>query len=623
LREIHGEAKTIRQLLQGSRYAIDYYQREYRWEPKQVEELLTDLTEKFLDDHEAGHERTAVEGYGHYFLGSIILSDRDGRSYIIDGQQRLTTLTLLLIYLHRQEGGADVDDLIFSTRYGRKSFNIDEPERAVAMEALYNGNDFDPTDQSESVRNIVARYLDIERLFPNEIDEHALPYFADWLIENVHLVEITAYSDDDAYTIFETMNDRGLSLAPLDMLKGYVLANITDEGDRLRANDRWKSMVTSLNDFEKDEAADAVKAWLRSQYADSIRERRRHAQPRDFDRVGTEFHRWVKENDDRIALRTSADFVAFVDREMTFYSRQYLRLRMASIQLTPGLETIYYNARLGFTLQYPLLLAPLSPDDSEEVVDRKLQVAASYVDILLARRIWNFRSIAYSTMQYAMFLATREVRRKNLPELVATLRSRLDDEQETFASNPTFRLHQMNRYQIQQLLARMTDFVERESGLASHFADYVAEGSNRFEVEHIWADHPERHEEEFAHPSEFSEYRNRIGGLLLLPKSFNASYGDLPYEEKLPHYFGQNLLAKSLHPDCYQHNPGFLRFIEANGLPFRPHEHFKKADLDARQVLYTTLAEQLWDPDRLERDAGLVAASAGAHGNASHAQSAE
>ena len=56
----------------------------------------------------------------------------------------------------------------------------------------------------------------------------ALPYFVDWLIENVHLVEITAHSDDDAYTIFETMNDRGLSLTATDMLKGYLLANIND-----------------------------------------------------------------------------------------------------------------------------------------------------------------------------------------------------------------------------------------------------------------------------------------------------------------------------------------------------------------------------------------------------------
>lgn len=98
--------------------------------------------------------------------------------------------------------------------------------------------------------------------------------------------------------------------------------------------------------------------------------------------------------------------------------------------------------------------------------------------------------------------------------------------------------------------------------------------------------------------------------MLLLPKSFNASYGDLPYEQKLPHYFGQNLLAKSLHRDCYQHNPGFLRFKDARGLPFQPHDQFKKADLDARQALYTALAEQLWDPGRLESDAEASTAGA-------------
>lgn len=68
--------------------------------------------------------------------------------------------------------------------------------------------------------NLVQRYHDLEVYFPEELRDAALPYFIDWLLENVHLVEITAYSDDDAYTIFETMNDRGLSLSPTDMLKG-------------------------------------------------------------------------------------------------------------------------------------------------------------------------------------------------------------------------------------------------------------------------------------------------------------------------------------------------------------------------------------------------------------------
>jgi hypothetical protein len=68
----------------------------------------------------------------------------------------------------------------------------------------------------------------------------------DWLIENVHFVEITAYSDSDAYTIFETMNDRGLSLTPADMLKGYLLAHITDPADRGRAGSVWKEQVARL-----------------------------------------------------------------------------------------------------------------------------------------------------------------------------------------------------------------------------------------------------------------------------------------------------------------------------------------------------------------------------------------
>src|SRR5439155_11010565 len=119
-----------------------------------------------------------------------------------------------------------------------------------------------------------------------------------------------------------------------------------------------------------------------------------------------------------------------------------------------------------------------------------------------------------------------------------------------------------------------------------------------------WANHPERHTDEFAHPSDFQEYRSRIGDLLLLPKSFNASYGDLGYAQKREHYVGQNLLTRSLHERAYDHNPGFLHFVEESGLPFRAHTEFKKADLDARQGLYQRLAERIWSPDRIAQEAG-------------------
>jgi hypothetical protein len=607
-REIDGKGRTVRELLAGRKYSIDYYQREYKWQTKQVEELIEDLAAKFLESHEEGNERGAVADYGHYFLGSIIVSAKDGQKFLIDGQQRLTTLTLLLIFLHRQLPDADhkgqIADLIFSQKYGQRSFNLDVPERTACMEALYRGEEFTAADGSESVANIVARYGDIEELFPQELRGPALSYFADWLVENVHLVEITAYSDHDAYTIFETMNDRGLSLTPADMLKGYLLANIADGERRTRASRIWKARVQALAELGKDEDADAIKSWLRSQHAESIRERKRGAAPQDFDLIGTEFHRWVREREDRLGLAGSDGFARFIERDFAFYGTWYERLRRAADTLTTGLECVHFNAQHNLTLQYPVLMAPLTVADDEPTALRKVRITATYLDILIHRRIWNFRAIDYSTMQYAMFLVMRDIRGKDPGALAEMLWQRLDTDADTFAANDRFHLHGGNGRQIHRLLARMTDYVETRSGMPSRYGEYAQRGRKGYEIEHIWADHPERHTDEFAHPSEFQAYRNRIGGLLLLPRSFNASYGDLPYEAKREHYLGQNLLARSLHERAYEHNPGFRRFLGGSGLPFRPHRDFRKADLDARQALYLALAERIWSPERLIREAG-------------------
>lgn len=607
MNEPKGKEKTIRQLLSGTRYSIDFYQREYKWQTKQVQELLDDLATKFLDDYNEKHSRDKVQNYGYYYLGSIIISRKNNQNYVIDGQQRLTTLTLLLMHLHHLQGDRSdrvkLEDLIFSEKYGRKSFNLDVEERTKVMDSIYADpslNDF--SDESESIKNIIGRYHDIEQLLAEEIDEKALPYFADWLIENVYLVEITAYSDEDAYIIFETMNDRGLSLSPLDMLKGFLLANITDEAKRIDAAKVWKQTIQELSDLGKDEDSDAIKAWFRSQYANSIRDRKRGAKPQDFDRIGTEFHRWVREHLDEIGIKESNDFYRFIAKELRFYTKQYYRLSKASKKLTEGLEAVYFNSRHSFTLQYPVILAALSPDDDGETINRKIRIVSTFIDILIARRLWNFRLIAYSTMQYAMFLVMRAIRRKSIPELIELLKEKLAVENEDFSTTDRFRMHQQNRYAIMELLARMTDFIERESGISSRFEEYVASGKNKYEIEHIWANHFERHQNEFGHESDFQEFRNRIGGLLLLPKSFNASYSDKPYQEKLKHYFGQNLLAKSLHKDCYEHNPGFLKFIKESELPFKAHEEFRKEDLEERAKLYQEIAEKLWNPDRLDAE---------------------
>ena len=105
--------------------------------------------------------------------------------------------------------------------------------------------------------------------------------------------------------------------------------------------------------------SDCFKSWFRSQHATKIRERRKGAKPEDFDRIGTEFHRWLRDTATAIGLKQSDDFYRFIDRDFAFYSRQYLRLIEATQSPIDGLEHVRYNAQHRFTLQYMLLLAPL------------------------------------------------------------------------------------------------------------------------------------------------------------------------------------------------------------------------------------------------------------------------
>ena len=602
---IDGKGKTIRELLANRKYSIDYYQREYKWEAKQLAELIDDLCDKFFESYDPTHERPKVKDYGHYFLGSIIISAKGTEKFVIDGQQRLTTITLLLIYLRnlaQEEQKGLVADLIFSVSYGQRNFNLDVPDRTACMESLYLGTQYQSPDDNESVANILARYSEIDDVFPSELKEEALPFFTDWLIENVHLVEITAYTDGDAYTIFETMNDRGLSLTPADMLKGYLLANISDQETRTSANSIWKKRTVILNEIGKDEDDAGIKAWLRGQYAESIRENKRGAVPKDFDLIGTEFHRWVRDQEERIGLRNSSEFSKFIESDFVFYSKEYERLLRASRTLTPNLESVYLNNEHNFTLQYPLILAAINKTDDELTVSRKIRVVSSFVDILIHRRLWTFKAVDYRNMRYAMFNVIKDIRGKSLEELADLLTQRLATEPQ-FSDNQIFRLTSSNRKQVHRILARITDYLETQSGYAPRYLEYAKRGrQNAYEIEHIWADHPERHSGEFAHKNDFAEYRNRLGDLLLLPKSFNASFGDKTYEEKRPHYVGQNLLARSLCSEAYQNNPGFLGFKNESGLAFRPLDEFQKADIDERQSLYIELVSRIWDVQRLYQD---------------------
>lgn len=602
MKEIHADDKTVRDVLDKVKYIVDFFQREYRWERKQIEQLIDDLTTKFLANYEESHERKEVKNYDRYYLGPIVLSDKKEGLSIIDGQQRLTSITLLLVYLNNlQNERKDVvalKDLIFSEKYAEKSFNLQVEDRKECMEALYNDQEYDTTNKGESIRNIVERYKDIQELFPEELKEKALPYFIDWLIDNVIFVKIITYSDEDAYTIFETMNDRGLNLTSTEMLKGYILSNIREIEQKHKLNDAWKDSILDLKEISKEEDLEFFKAWLRAKYAESIRPGRKGAANEDFEKIGTRFHSWVRDNKDRIGLSSNSDFYNFVMKDFQFYVTLYLKISNAATKLKQELGSIFFiNERgLAYSIYFPLLMAPINVTDDEDTITKKLALVSYFLEMFVVFRAVNYRNYSHSSIRYTMYSLVKEIRNKKVQDLAKLLKEKVSQFEENLEGFKDLIMHGQNKRFIRFLLARITTHIEQKSGMPSNFEDYISRDIEKpFQVEHIWSDKFEEHRDEFDQKSDFEEYRNSVGALLLVPEGFNQSYGDLPYEEKLPHYYGQNLLAKSLNSRCYEKNPSFLKYKQSSGIPFKSVLHFTKESIVERQALYQAICEDVWN----------------------------
>lgn len=604
--KIDARDRTVSQVLNDQKYEVDYFQREYRWENLHVEQLISDLTSAFLYEYKEGDRREHEGGaYNNYYLGPLVFIQRNSGRSIIDGQQRLTSLILFLIFLNHLQRDLgfeeNLEGMIYSEFRGVKSFNLQVAEREHCLERLFTTGDYELKDtDGESTINMVERYKDICIAFPDELRSEVLPHFLDWFRHNVILVEITAYTEENAYTIFETMNDRGLSLTATEMLKGYVLSSIHDQNTRERINQKWRSAIQKLHEWSKDEDQTFFQAWLRSQYAQTIREAARGAHNQDFENIGTRFHTWVKDNREKLWLVSNdlnLGLAEFFEEDFPFFLKAYLRILKAQKSLIDDLEHIYYIARFGIasSLSYPLLLAPLSLHDDDSTINLKMNIVARFIENFAVRRSVKGKRFAASSIRYTMNTLVKEIRNLPVDELDTVCGRRINEIGEDWDGFDELRMHTQNKRFIKFLLSRITSFIESESGAQTSFNTYydVSKGEP-FEIEHIWADKFEGHRSEFEQRDEFERWRNRVGGLLLIPRGTNQSLGAMSYTDKRIHYAKENLLASSLCEIVYNNNPNFKKMCERLNLDFRAHSVFNKEDLIIRQQLYRSIAEKIW-----------------------------
>ena len=556
-----------------------------------------------MDFYHPGDSRTAVANYGVYFMGSVVLAGRENA--IIDGQQRLSSLTLLMIYLNNRlkkigQTHKVIGEMIYSESYGVASFNINVEDRSLCMKALYEESDFETDDKTESIINLYNRYQDICEVFPTDINDEMILHFCDWIADRVHFIEIVAQAEQDAHKVFVLMNDRGLNLTSTEMLKGYLLSEIANDDIRRELNDLWKSKIELLKKVDDTGKGDEIfiKAWLRAQYAVTIRENRADSDKKDFDIIGGPFHKWVRDEHTKLGLTSSKSFESFI-RSFANFADAYIQIRKAETEYADETRYLYYNAKVDFTLQPMLILAALNEEDSSAVAREKMSLVARFIDLLIISRVVRYKSVDYSTIKNYIFSAIKDIRRASISELKAKLLLRANDiafepEKELYS----FGLNNFSKKYIKHILARVTSFIEEATNVPSNYSRYMDKSTkNPFEIEHIICDHFEWFKSEYTDPEDFRRWRNNIGGLLLLHKSINASLNDAKYPVKLVKYCSNegNIYSESLGTQAYQNNPQFKHFIAEKDLPFESYDTFGKKQIEKRCMLFTKLMELVWN----------------------------
>ena len=611
---------TLRKVLEKQRFTVDYFQREYRWGQKQIEQMLDDFQSTFEEyyDPEKHDTPEEVAGYGYYYMGCIICTG-DSVKKIIDGQQRLTSLTLLLIYLNHlqkknvknEDDQVPLDDMIYSKQFSKKSFNIDVADRTGCMRALLNEDStYVPTN--ESSENMLARYSDIEDYFPDELKDEALPFFINWVVEKVLLLEIDTPSEDEAHTIFLTMNDRGLSLNSAEMMKAYIIQQVAGP-DRVEANHKWQGNINKIKNASSYDTSGVVNTqdvefisiWLRAKYANSMRDTKRGAKDEDYELLGDKFHTWVRNNAHaKMGLIKPKDYKGFVLVEMTRVTDLYLRMKQYGSKLTPGYEEVFYNANRDLAYQTMLAIAAIRNDDPEYIVEKKIQMTAKFVDDFATIRILNFKKVNWNTNKYLLFHVMQDIRNADCKTIgmvyVRTLR-RMDVSIEGITR---FSLNQFSGRYMLHILARFTSYVNVLMGNPSHFEEYVdrKRQGNTYDIEHILPDKYEDYKESFKDYDDFEFIRNQIGNLILLTRDKNRSYQAMKYTEKVQKYAGDNILAQALNDTAYMNNPRFLPV--ANKYGFHAITDFEKQSIADRAEIYLKMASDIWNPDAIKQLAG-------------------
>ena len=602
-----------------SHYSLPYFQREYKWESRHFSELLNDVQNAFLLSFDPSHGRKEVSNYSPYFLGSIITSaEKEGKKPLIDGQQRLTSCFLLLAYLERYRrdntiaSALDLSTLLGSVSFGAMDYSIEfsTTRKAIFDEFLnYSKPLEDAMRDAEEVPNLDdgdKKLLEALRTTDSLLDStvrNAIAYFIDFVVERVLLIDISVTNESEAHRVFVTMNDRGLRLGPIDLLKGQILSRIPAPTDAQSCHGEWVKTINRLRSIDPEEDSLFFRNLFRAKWADTMRGKSKGDLPGDFDLIGDAYHRWFEDNTTRLGIATSDDYVRFARDDIPKFADIYEFIKAAETALQPGHESIYFNAARKYSFQAMVLLASTRVTDNTTDWQKKIGLIARFIDLILTSRTIEGKENNYDNLKEVSFSLTKVIRDKDYAALLAHVRAEWSKYYDVIPQLPTLKYTKSDRSDILYLLARIACHLEEAFSLTNRVGFVTFWQRDRagktFDIEHLLKDAfdlstlPATHG--FSDAKDYTESRNLFGALALLPRSRNRSLQDKSYRDKLQAYGTENVLVQTLCDAFYQNNPNVAAYIAANPtMDLAAIADFTKTDITRRASAYVSVAQQIW-----------------------------
>lgn len=567
-------------------FIVPDYQREYVWKAdQQVDRLLSDVSEAY----EANADK-------EYFIGTTVVFNNNGQLELIDGQQRITTLFLSLcafrrLFDERDMTHDDMDSFICNFKRTAKGLEhryhlilqYDESSNILQLIAENKLPEADKISQS------CIRLIDAYRWIYNELsklnngDLNRL-YF--YFSTKLKFIQISTPDINDALKIFETINDRGVGLNPMDLLKNLIFRQVPRDNFYI-IKQKWQELMRLLeNNGEKP--LRFLRYFIMSNYPREDQGLNKNSTAKNIVRED-EIYQWLVNN------ATTCDYVNKpVDFVNLLIENAKAFINFAKGRDANGDENVYVSniTILGGTVFRQHIISLLTARGfSKEMFDYLARNIECYLFYYL---LTKEQAKTFEKKFADWNLILKDI--KDMAQLNTFVRKYIQPEVDKKSIEFSDTFHRLSEYDVQKyrlryVLARITQYVDlSRKGIftASSIRPYLEKG---VEIEHILPQKP--FSDEIA--SQFENYdrsKSMLGNLTLIEKSTNDVVKNKPYAEKVREY-GKSpyyLTSSLLNLDTIGNNTAINRLNQS----LHSFNEWTQKSIEDRQEMLYKLALEIW-----------------------------